>query len=108
MPLVAEKLLGERQDVLAPFAQWRNADGQYLQPIVKVLAEQAAPYLVPELAVRCAHHPRIHREGPDVAHPANLSILEHPEELGLQRQRHLGDLVEEERSGVRRLEQPAL
>jgi len=37
---------------------------------------------------------------------ADLLLLEHPEQLGLERRRQLGDLVEEEGATVRRAEQP--
>ena len=40
----------------------------------------------------------------DAAHPLDLALLEHAQELGLHRERHVADLVEEQRAPVGQLE----
>src|SRR5439155_12540736 len=40
--------------------------------------------------------------------PADLLVLQHAQELGLQAERQVADLVEEQRAAVRHLEQPGL
>src|SRR4051812_34604115 len=42
------------------------------------------------------------------AQPANFTVLEHAEQLGLQPGRKLGDLVQEQGAAVNQLEQPGL
>src|SRR5262249_41760842 len=108
MTLIAKELLGEGEDVLRTLPQRWHAKGQHLEPVVQVLAEEPTANLLSQLPMRRAHHAHVHREGAGVAHPPDLTILENPEELRLERQRHLGNLVEEERPTVRRLEQSSL
>src|SRR5256885_11474462 len=40
--------------------------------------------------------------------PADLLVLQHTQQLGLQAERQVADLVEEQRAAVRHLEQPGL
>src|SRR5690606_30866413 len=51
-----------------------------------------------EVAIRRGDDPRGNRHGPAAAEPHHLTVFEHPQQLGLRRQRQLADLVEEERA----------
>ena len=81
----------------------------HVQPIEEVLAELALGDQLAEIAVRRRNHAHIRRAGdPLGAHLLNLSRLEEPEEEALHAQRHLSDLVEEDRAAGCHFELPRL
>src|SRR5258706_5332756 len=53
-------------------------------------------------------HAHVDRDGLAAADRLDLLLLDDAQELGLQRERQLADLVEEQRAAVRLAEQPAL
>ena len=85
-----------------------RAEHQHLEPVVEVLAEEARRHAALEVLVGGADEADVHPEGAGVADPPNLAVLEGAQQLRLERERQLGDLVEEERAAMRRLEQPLL
>src|SRR5205823_6884253 len=102
----SRQMPGEGRDVLPPVAQRRQADRKDAQAVVQVLAEAARLHLVLEATVGGRDHPYVDRAGPGLADGAYLALLEHPQELRLERPAGLGDLVEEERAAVGHLEEP--
>ena len=96
------------RDVLRPLAQRRDGDGHDLEPVVQIAAEGAGSDLLLEVRVGGGDDAHVHldRLGPPDAH--ERAILEHAQDLRLQRQRHLADLVQKERAAVRQLELPRL
>src|SRR5213076_200081 len=52
------------------------------------------------------HYARVHGDGTVAAEPGDLTLLDHPEQLGLRRERQLADLVEEQRSPRGGFERP--
>ena len=88
----------------------RSASGGQLQrhdvePVVEVLAELARRLLRVEVAMRRRDHAHVDRNRLRRAHRPHLAFLQHAQQLHLQRQRHVADLVEEQRAAVGRLEQ---
>src|SRR6266849_2343305 len=75
-------------------------NGKYAEPVVEVLPETMMGHLPWQVAIGGGDNPQVHPPGPLLAHPLELSFLNRPEELALQRQRDLGDLVEEQRPAV--------
>src|SRR6185503_10621047 len=104
--LEVEEVLREKEDVLAALAERRQFHGYDVEAIEEVLAEPSRLHLGLEIAVRRGDEPDVDLAADRVAHPANLRVLKHPQELDLQRGRHLADLVEEDGSLVRGLEEP--
>ena len=101
--LLAE-VVGQQREVLEPLPQRRQLHRHDRQPVVEVLAE--APLLHPllQLAVGGGDDAHVHRPllvGADRDHGA---VLEHPQQLGLGRQRHVADLVQEQGAAVGELE----
>ena len=76
-----------------------------VQPVVEILAEQALLALRVEVAVRGRDHAHVDRDRLRRADRPHLAFLQHAQQLHLQRQRHVADLVEEQRAAVGRLEQ---
>ena len=103
-----EEVLRQRQDIASPRAQRRQGQRQHRQPMIEVLAEPPRAHRSPEVLVRRGENPGVHRlvaRGPE---PPHRPLLEHLEELGLQRLGQEPDLVEEDRPAVRGLEEARL
>ncbi len=98
------EVLDEERNGTHPFAQGRDLQRDHVEPIEEVLPK--APFLDRdfEVPIGRGHHSRVH---PHVAAPAErrkLPVLEHLQQLRLERWGHLADLVQEDRAVVRELE----
>ena len=69
-----------------------------MEAVEEVLAEAALGDELIEVGVGGRHHPHVDVNRAGLADRQNLPGLEKPEQLRLQVQRHLADLVEEERA----------
>ena len=102
-----EEVLGKQRDVPRPLAQRRDPHRHHRQPVEQIAPEGPPLHLGLEILVRGRDeaHVDLHRPvGPDRGHPL---LLDRAQELGLERERHLADLVEEERPAVGHLEEAA-
>src|SRR5262249_53080164 len=99
-----DEVLRQQRDVFAAIAQRRGLDREDVEPVEEIAPE--ASRLVPrrEVAVRGGDDPHIAPPRPGLADALELLLLEDVQELGLHRERHLADLVEHQRSALRRLE----
>ena len=95
----------EQRDVVGALAQRRQVHREHVDAVVEVLAEAAARDELIEIAVGRGDDADVDATILIVADPAELLRLQDAQELGLQRQRQLADLVEEQRAGVRGREQ---
>jgi hypothetical protein len=84
----------QRQQVAA-FAQRRQAHGQAVEAVVQVLAEGLVDHLA-QVAVGGADDGHVHRHALGAAQRRDLALLQHAQQVRLQRQRHVADLVEEQ------------
>jgi hypothetical protein len=102
---VVEERVHERGQVRASRAERRHAKHEAGDPVVEVAPEAAVAHPLLEIGVRGGHdaHVHRHRRPPD---GLDLAALQRPQQLGLQRGRHVADLVEKEGSSFRRLELP--
>ena len=91
-------------NVVAPFAQRRQRDLDHVDAEVEVLAERAGGHGALEIAVGGGDDADVDVHLGQPAQPRELAVLQHLQQLGLQRRAHLADLVEEDRAVVRRLE----
>ena len=103
-----EEAPGEEGDVRGALAERGQRHRDRVDPEVEVLAEAALADRGLGIEVGRADEPEVHGHDPGAAEPPHRAVLEHPQELGLEIRRHLGDLVEEQRAPVRLLEQPRL
>ena len=94
-------------DVLRAVAQRRKLHAQYVQPKEEIFAERAVAHAAFEAPVGCCDHPDVNVDIPGAADPLEGLLVQKPQELRLQRRRHLPDFVQKHRAAVRRLEQPA-
>ena len=102
---LAHELLDEAGDVLAPLTQAREVDAQHVEPMIQIAAELAQLHLLAQIPIGRGDDADVHPEKVLAADPPELPLLEYPQQLGLRRQRHLADLVEEDGPAVGQLEE---
>src|SRR5207244_2581023 len=101
-----EGVLDQERQVLGPLAQRRERDRDDVQAVVEVLAEAPRLHLGLEVLVGGGEDADVDLERAVAAHPFELALLEHAQDLRLRLERHVADLVEEERAAGGDLELP--
>src|SRR5262249_27782556 len=99
-----EEVLDQERDVLEPIAQGWHHEAHHGEPIEEVRAEAARLDLVAEVPVRRRNDAYVDLVGLVAADAAHRAALEDAQQLGLQIERELADLVEEERAARGALE----
>ena len=97
-------VLHQQRQVVAPLAQGGQVDGEDAQPVIQVRPELPLGRPCLQVAVGGRDQPHV---GPDrlvAADALERLLLQQPQDLGLQGQRHVADLVEEQRAAVALLE----
>ena len=69
--------------------------------MIQVGAKAPLHHLLTQVAVGGRQHPHINPQAAIVADALNIAILQHPQQLGLERQRKLANFIEEQRPVVR-------
>ena len=101
-------MLGQTEDVLAPIPERRESQRDDGQAVVEIFAEAPSADGRLQVLARRGHEPHVHGLAPRAAQPPHGLLLQHLQELRLQTLRQEPHLVEEQRSPVRRLEEPRL
>lgn len=97
---------GQFEGVALALAQRRQLDGKLRQPVVEVFAELAIADQQGEVTVGSGDDAYIDLVRVVAAERANLAFLQHAQQLGLERQGHVADFVEQQGSAIRGIEQP--
>ena len=84
----------------APLAQRRHVDGHFADAEVQVLAEALLDDQRLQIPVGGADDAHVDRDLLASADALDDAVLQEAQQLGLQRQRHVADLVEEQRAAV--------
>ena len=95
---------GQRRHVVETLAQRRQVDGEDVQPIVQVLAELALGGHGLQVLIGGGDQPDVHLGFTGGAQPPDLAILQHAQQLGLERERHVADFVQQQRAAVGQFE----
>ena len=93
---------------MCPLAQGRRAQRNNGEAKVQVLAKLAGRHRGRQVAIGRGQHAHVHLEGRLAAHARQLARLQHAQDLGLRRQAHVADLVEEDGSAVGQFEKTLL
>ncbi len=93
-------MLGEQLDVLRPFAERRQIEGNHPQPVEQVGAEAPLLDLVAQRSVGRRDDPHVDRDRLRAADRKHRAFLQHAQQLRLHLRRELGDLVQEERAAA--------
>ena len=92
------------QDVLTPLAQGAQADRHHGQAIVEVFAKATGGHLAAQVTVGGGDHPHVQVQRTPTTHSLHLAFLQHAQQLGLQRQGHLGDFIQQQGAALGLLE----
>src|SRR5688572_6291794 len=98
------EVLRQQRDVLATFPQWRHMQRQHVQPIEQIFAETIRRNFLLEFLVGGRQHANVDAMLLRATNAGDLSVLQHAQHLGLSREAHVADFIEEERSLVGLLE----
>jgi hypothetical protein len=95
-----------RQDgnVLAPFAQRRDIDVEYVQAVIEIRPECARFHQTLQPLVRGCDDAEIDLHGRRVADAHDLFLLQHAQQVGLGAQGDVADLIQENSAAVGHLE----
>ena len=103
---LAEEVLHEQRHVLLPLAQRRQLHRDHVQPVEQILAELSFGDEPAQVAVGRGDDADVDLDRVRIADALELALLQHAQQLHLQRRAHRADFVEEERALVRLLERP--
>ena len=103
-----DQLFSDLDHILATFTQRWHFDRNDVQAIVQILAEPPCPDLFGRIAVRRTNDPDIDLARLDRADGLDHRRLQEAQQLGLQRQIHFADFIQEQRSTVGRRSSPQL
>src|SRR5690606_2228942 len=102
---LANELVDQQRNVLATLAERRQLDEEHVEPVIQVSTELPQLHLVAKALVRRRDDPDVHPDRVFPTHAPELALLQHTQQLRLRGERHLPDLVEKDRAGVRQLEE---
>lgn len=94
------KVLRQDGNVVLPVAQGRQGDADDVQTVVKVVPEQLVFDHFLYVLVRRGDYAHVHGLGLVGAYPLHRALLYEAEQAHLHRERHVSDLVEEDRAVV--------
>ena len=102
--MLREEVAHDERDVLLALAQRRHVDRHHREAEVEILAELALLHLALQVLLGRRDDADVDLDGAVAADAPDLALLEHAQELGLQVERQLAELVEEDGAAVRQLE----
>ena len=89
-------MLEQPHPVLTQIPQRWHLYGEHGQPVVEVDAEAAGPGFLAKVPGGRRHHPCPAHPELGLADPLVFTVLEHPQQLGLELRRQLADLIQEQ------------
>ena len=90
----------EHRNILNALPQRRDQYGNRRQPIVQILAERAVIGVIGQVAIGGGHDADIHLYRRGAAHTFKFLFLQHPQQLRLKVQTHLGHFVQQQCAAV--------
>ena len=93
-------MVDQRRDVLRPLAQRRHHDPDHVEAEVEVLAEFSLLHQGFQVAIRRGHDAGLDEDVAGAAQAPEPLLVQRAQHLGLERQAHLPDLVQEEGAAV--------
>ena len=99
-----DEVVEQQRDVLAALTQGGHLDGQHAQTVIQVRPELGFRRPVAQVAVGRRDDPDVHPARDRAADPLVLALLQHAEQLGLERRRDFGHFVQQQRAAVRQFE----
>ena len=101
---LAQEVAHQVGNVLAAFAQRRQAQRHDIEPVIEILAEQALLNELAQIAIGGGDDAHIGLDRRAPAHGGVFALLQHAQQPRLRFQRHVADFVEEQRAAFGLLE----
>ena len=99
-----EERFRQQHDVLLPFPQGRDIDGQHAQAVEQILPERAVAHALLQALVGRGDDADVDRPGELAADTAHFLVLDDAQQVDLGLQRHVADLVQEDGPPFRQFE----
>ena len=103
-----QEMQRQRFDVLRPFPQRRQLDGDHVQAVIEILTEAPFANLTLQILVGGGHETHIHLFWAGRTDRDEVALLDDPQQFGLYRRTDIPDLVQKERAAVGLLQQTFL
>ena len=103
-----QKEIGEQRHVVATLAQRRQRQGHHIEAEIQIVAQVPGLHRFLQVAVARCHHAHVERHRLDRPDAQHFALLQHTQQLDLDRMRQLGHFVEKQRAALRGFEQPDL
>src|SRR5438094_156913 len=103
-----EQRLRDQEQVVPALPQRRQVEHDGAQPEEEIFPKAAFLHAVRQLVVGGGDNADVHGSRFRAPDPPDLLVLQRAQQLGLEGEREVADLVEEQGAGVRHLEQPRL
>jgi len=101
----AQKMFAQQRDIFGPIPQGRYIQGKDQQAIIKIFAKLALIHGLFQGKIGRRDDAHIHRSFHGVAHPIDLLLFQHPQQLGLHRWPGLADFIQKKGSAAGCFEQ---
>ena len=98
-----EKVLGKQADILGAFPQSGHAEGNNLEPVIKILAHATFTHAFGKGTIGGRDDARIKTAYRILPHPPDAAVLQGAQQLDLHGGRKLSDLVQKQGAAVRSL-----
>src|SRR5690348_8188618 len=94
----ADKMVRKQRGVALSFPERWNIDHYLAEPIKEIFSKKPCLEQLIKVAVSSTDNANIHGDLASSAEPLESSLLKETEELCLERQRHIADFIEKERT----------
>jgi hypothetical protein len=99
-----QKCLGELLDIFKALTQGRQLNWKNRETIIQILAKQVLLDAALQIGVCRRYHPNVHLQVVIAADSLHFALFEKAQHFALQRQRHITNLVKEQRPHMRRMD----
>ena len=106
LAVLLQEMLKQQRNFRRALPEWRNVDGQYVQPVIQILAETSRFHGFVHFHVGRRQHAHIRLYHVPPAQPGILMILQNVQQFGLQMRAHFRNFVQENRPLVGHLKSP--
>src|SRR5580704_1810990 len=91
----AQEMFRQFSNIFPPLAQRRQRQWNHVEPVKQIGAELALAHHVGQVAVRSRDDAHVDGNTARIAQTVELPLLQNPQQLGLQRERHLPNFVQQ-------------
>ncbi len=108
MPLrrLTQQMIRQQRNILRALMQRRNFQADHIQAVEEIFTELLSLHRFRQIAMGGGKDAHVDIKVAVAAQRTHLTLLQHAQQLNLQRLRHIADFIEKQRTALRRLKQP--